>query len=419
MKKILCLFDHLARTGYGIVSEQLIAHLLNHFGKDYAYHIVATNYFGEPVKTVIDGEVVVYVESGKLSQNLEKTPEHLEQDVFGRMVFLERLAAMDFDGIFIMQDLGIIQPMIEHLAVLKDAKRKANRKQFKSIFYFPVDGDIAQKYYENLEFFDKLITYTEYGKKQASAANPKVKGKISVIPHGTSKSDYQVLDAKEVLKFRKDYFNDENNELFIIGAINRNQPRKDIPATIFGFLEAKNNWQNQSKRPFLYLHMHPEDPNGWKLRDILDKLNLVEGYDYMFPKTDDANYQVDTKTMSLIYNTIDVYVSTSRGEGWGLSATEAMACGRLCILPNHTSYTEIGRNRALFIEYYFKTCTVDDNVIRDTCDYEDVGAKIIDAYELVESDKEGDLIFEALLFTFSLRWADVCKKWFLIVKETY
>ena len=418
MKKILCLFDHYARTGYGIVSEQMIAHLLNHFGKEYSYHIVATNYFGEPTTTVIDDQVIVYVESGKLSQNLERTPENLEQDAFGRMVFLERLRDMDFDGIFIMQDLGIIQPMIEHLAFIKDFKRKANRKQFKSIFYFPVDGDISAKHYKNLEFFDLLVTYTEYGKKQALSANPKVKGKIKIVPHGTSKSDYHVLPSKEVLDFRASYFNDADKELFIIGAINRNQPRKDIPASIFGFLEAKNNW-TMSRRPFLYLHMNPTDPNGWLLKDILDQCELVEGVDYMFPKTDDPNYQVDTKTMNLIYNSIDVYLSTSRGEGWGLVTTEIMACGKLCILPNHTSYTEIGQNRALFVEYYFKTCTIDDNVIRDTCDYVDVGSKIIDAYHLIQENGASKMIENALQFTQNLRWADVCKHWFTHFKETY
>ena len=173
MKKILCLFDHFARTGYGIVSEQLVAHLTNHFGASLGLHIIATNYFGEPVEVLLDGNIrTVYVESAKLSQDPERTPEHLELDDFGRMVFLERLGQMDFDGIFIMQDLGIITPMIPLLKGMKEGKAKANKKQFKSVFYFPVDCQLPVKYFEGIEFFDLLVTYTEYARKQVLAYNP-------------------------------------------------------------------------------------------------------------------------------------------------------------------------------------------------------------------------------------------------------
>lgn len=418
MKKILCLFDHLARTGYGIVSEHLIAHLLNHFGKQFAYHIIATNYFGEPVTTVVDGDVIVYVESGKLAQDPERTPEHLELDAFGRMVFLDRLIHQDFDGIFIMQDLGIVQPMIEHLAVIKDAKHKANRKQFKSIFYFPVDGNVLPKWFKGIEFFDVVATYTDFGKNLALSANPALKGKLKVVPHGISKHDYNLAESREIEQFRESYFNDANGDLFIVGAINRNQPRKDIPATIQGFAHAKSIWTMQ-RRPFLYLHMHPEDHDGWKLRDVLEQCNLVEGYDYMFPKSDDVNFQVDTPTMRMIYNAIDLYISTSRGEGWGLSATEAMACGTFCLLPMHTSYEEIGRNRCLFMEYYFNTCTVDDNTIRPSCEEADVAEKIIEAYQMIERGAHGKYVANALKFTLETRWAEVCKTWFKLFKETY
>ncbi len=422
MKRILMLCDHYARTGYGVVSEQIVAHLTNHFGTKLGLHIVATNYFGEPTQVVLDGIHTVYVESAKLSQDAARTPEHLEQDDFGRMVFLDRLVNSDFDGIFIMQDLGIVTPMIPVLRGVLDGKKKANKKQFKSVFYFPVDCQLPKKYFEGIEFFDLIVTYTEYGRKQLLEYNPALMIKSKVIHHGVSASDYHKLEPNMVRSFREEYFNDGAKELFIIGAINRNQPRKDIPATIFGFAELKKSWAGHQPRPFLYLHMHPKDAKGWDLPLVLDQCGLVEGYDYMFPKTDDVNYQVDVATMNKIYNTIDLYVSTSRGEGWGLTATEAMAVGKLCVLPYHTSYMEIGAKRCLFLTDFYQACGVDDSTVREACFYLDVAEQIEQAYRfLVEGypTVKDNVLEEAYKYMQKLRWANVCKEWISVFKQIY
>jgi glycosyltransferase involved in cell wall biosynthesis len=411
--------DHYARTGYGIVSEQIVAHLTSHFGANLALHIVATNYFGEPTKMVMNDVVLVYTESGKLSQDKERTPEHLEQDDFGRMTFLERLAQMDFDGIFIMQDLGIVTPIIPVLKGLKEAKATQNRKQFKSIFYFPIDCDIDTKFFAGLEFFDLIVTYTEYGRKQILKWKPELRHKLKVIPHGTSEKDYYIESNEKVKAFRKEYFGENEKELFIITNVNRNQPRKDIPATILGFMEAKENW-TMKKHPFLYLHMHPNDlNNGWDLKNLLNQTGLEEGIDYMFPKSDDPNLQVDFKTMRMIYNSSNVYISTSRGEGWGLTATEAMSCGLLTILPCHTSYMEIGKDKCIFLEELNKVCDRIDNTIRYGCYEVEIGAKIIEAYHLIQENAHIPIINKALNYMDELTWGNICKKWINYFKEVY
>jgi glycosyltransferase involved in cell wall biosynthesis len=326
---------------------------------------------------------------------------------------------MDFDGIFIMQDLGIITPMIPLLKGMKDAKKLANKKQFKSIFYFPVDCELPGKEFEGLEFFDLLVTYTEYGRKQVVEHNQTLRDSIIVIPHGVSGSDYHKIPDEENLSFRRKYFNDPLNELYIIGSINRNQPRKDIPATIFGFMEAKKTWNNP-KRPFLYLHMEPKDAKGWNLPYLLEQCGLVEGYDYMFPKSDDIHYQVDVQTMNRIYNAIDVYISTSRGEGWGLTATEAMAVGKLCILPYHTSYMEIGKTRCIFLEEMLPVCGIDDNVIRDACFYIEVAEKIIESYDLIYAQEKGhQMMKRSIEYMQNLRWNSICLEWIKVFKSHY
>ena len=47
MKRILCLFDYIARTGYGTVSTNIVHELRKQFGQNLQLEIIAINYFGQ------------------------------------------------------------------------------------------------------------------------------------------------------------------------------------------------------------------------------------------------------------------------------------------------------------------------------------------------------------------------------------
>ncbi|NDH55677.1 MAG: hypothetical protein EBY06_03165, partial [Burkholderiaceae bacterium] len=96
---------------------------------------------------------------------------------------------------------------------------------------------------------------------------------------------FHPLPEAEVKAFKQSYFG-ENANKFIVGCVNRNQPRKDIPTTIFGFMEY---WEEHNPNALLYLHMHPKDPMGWHLRNILGQTPLKEGEHFMFPPEEDCN----------------------------------------------------------------------------------------------------------------------------------
>jgi len=119
----------------------------------------------------------------------------------------------------------------------------------------------------------------------------------------------------------KEYFG-KNADNFIVTNVNRNQSRKDIPTTIFGFLEY---WLEYDKNAFLYLHMNPKDPMGWHLRTVLAQTQLREGERLCFPSRR-LRRRSPFEKLNRIYNASDVYLTTATGEGWGLSITEAMAC---------------------------------------------------------------------------------------------
>lgn len=396
--RMLALWDYNTFTGFATVSKNLVAHWKTIFGDSMKLDIVAINYFGESYNEGANIRVI----SGKVND--------VAKDDFGRYVFMRSIADVDYDVVFIMQDLGVVVPMIPHIKKILEDKKAANKKQFKSIVYFPVDFALTPNLAVGLEFFNTLITYTEYGRSHVLRLKPELKGKLKVIPHGHNMNEFYPLRIDKIKEFRKEYFGD-NADKFIIGSVNRNQSRKDIPTTIFGFLEY---WDNYNKNSFLYLHMNPKDPMGWHLRTILAQTPLVEGRDFMFPPTEDFNKGADVAKMNKIYNSLDVFLSTATGEGWGLTITEAMACEVPVIAPNHTSIAELsdGGKRMFLLETQYPVVAMVDNVVRFQSDIYEIADVIYNLYLQTESSSVEihTRVNKAYEFVENLDWKGIAAK---------
>jgi len=413
-KKILCLFDYKATTGFATVSQNIIPRIKRHFGDSIELHICSINYFGDPIYEK-DGTVIFSA--------IKSAPK---KDDFGRFGFLKILKdSNEYDGIFIIQDLGVIIPIIEILDFIKSEKRKNNQKSFKSIFYFPVDCSLIRKQVEGLEFFDTLITYTEFARKEVLKLRPELKGKLKVIPHGTDTKNFYPIVGIE--KFRTKYFG-QNADKFIIMNLNRNQPRKDIPNTIFAFIELKKMW-NFERKPFLYLHCNPDDPMGHNLRAVLLQTKLIEGEDYIFPSKEEENHGSPIDKLNKIYNSVDLYLSTTLGEGWGLGFTEAASTLLPIICPNHTSFTEMSGNgeRAFVLDELTPYVNNIDNILRLQTNYIDVAESILLVASSIlgqNNDIHGkeslnERTVKAYEWAKKLNWDNVCKQWIEYFKGTY
>jgi glycosyltransferase involved in cell wall biosynthesis len=394
---ILCLFDYQTFTGFATVSKNLIDNWVKHYGDKVKIDIVAVNYFGEDYNPTPNVRVV----SGKLKD--------IASDDFGRYAFMRSLRDKDYDLIFILQDLGVITPCIKFLKEIKKEKEVSRRKTFKSIFYFPVDFALTPKLVQGIEFFDYLATYTQYGKSQVLKLVPKVEKKLHIIPHGNNMEDFFPMPEEEITTFRNEYFGQNANK-FIVCNINRNQPRKDIPNTIFGFLEY---WEEYNKDSFLYLHMNPKDPMGWDVKSILMQTPLVEGRDYMFPKDDFSTKATSVMDMNRIYNSCDVYLTTATGGGWELSVTESMATKLPVILPNHTSLGELCNNgeRGYLLQSLYPCVAIVDSVIRFQSDLYEIAETIDEVKRDIDSKspKLNNKVEKAYEFIEKLSWEGISK----------
>jgi len=403
--KILCLFDYNTYTGFATVSKNLVKHWKSHFGNNIKLDICAVNYFGDDYS---EGDYVRVISAKK---------KDVAKDDFGRYVFMRSLKDGDYDLIFILQDLGVIVPTIRFLKDIKKEKKAAGKTEFKSIFYFPVDFALTPNLAVDLEFFDYLATYTEYGRSQVLRLKPQLEKKLHVIPHGNSHEDFNYIQRNEIQGFRKEFFG-KNSDKFIITNVNRNQSRKDIPTTIFAFLEYLEEY---NKNAFLYLHMNPKDPMGWNLRVILAQTPLREGEHFQL--TDDKYIEkgAPVELINKIYNASDVFLTTATGGGWELSVTEAMACKLPTIIPNHTSLGEIGKNgeRAYMLNTLYPIVAQVDNVIRFQSDIYEI-AETLDVVNLNakrEHPEHISKINNAYTFVNSLDWEGISKTFIRAIRE--
>lgn len=123
--------------------------------------------------------------------------------------------------------------------------------------------------------------------------------------------------------------------------------RKDLPRTILSFKKFSDKYPNS----LLYIHATKVDYGG-----DLERVAQITGLDgskiIYNPKLNPV-FGVDEEKMRAVYGCADVVMSTSVAEGWGLSCTEAFACGIPALFPKHTSLVEIiGKKaeRGYFVE---------------------------------------------------------------------
>jgi|LakMenE01Jun11ns_1017448.scaffolds.fasta_scaffold9946914_2 glycosyltransferase involved in cell wall biosynthesis len=270
-------------------------------------------------------------------------------DVYRRIELLNLIYQNDFDVIFMLNDVEVINAMHPNLKEVKNKKREENRPNFKSIIYFPIDSEPRMADLKVLDFFDEVITYTEYAK---SVMKPLLSDtqfkKIKVIPHGTNTDDFYPYKQKAKLDAKVEIFGSE--DVFVFGSVNRNQVRKDMGALIIGFAMFKHTSQANA---VLYLHCNPIDPMGINIPRLCDRVGLEIGKDVIIPKDFSENNGTSIEELNKIYNSFDCFITTTTSEGWGLTITEAMATKTLVVCPKHTSITEITNNGENSLNFMF------------------------------------------------------------------
>ena len=324
--RVLAWGDYCCSTGFATVMSNIMREL-DKSGK-FDIDVVAINYDGGPYDTErFPGRVWPAISALRM--------QGAYADYHGRQVFLDILGSQDYDVVFIVQDSFIVLNIAPQILELQRNKAKP----FSTIYYYPFDCAPKEEWVKQVaDSFDFPVAYTEYAKNESRKIIGSNADKHSVIYHGTNTTDFYPLPQDQIPSIRKALFGD-NSDKFIITNINRNQGRKDVSRSFMILNELKKRGH---KDVFLYMHMQESDFGGSILK-MASNFGLETGKDWTLPNPQQfsAHSGFPIQSVNQIYNSSDAYLTTTFGEGWGLSITEAMAVGLPVVAPGNTSINEI------------------------------------------------------------------------------
>jgi glycosyltransferase involved in cell wall biosynthesis len=313
--RLLVVSDLVTPTGFSRVAQSLIKHWEQFFD----IVGVGVNYHGDPH----DYKFPIFPAMTRMA----RTP-------YGEDRVCDLLNTNDFDLVWILNDAWVIN------TYLKAIKEKVQKVLPKIVVYFPVDSlEHNPAWYENFDIVTVPVTYTKFGQWVVNDTNPTLDTRI--IPHGVDTDRFFPLfggDKKEVKnRFFEPYAKTvgDMSESFVVLNANRNQPRKKLDITIKGFAKfAKNKPANVK----LYMHTGIVD-SSVSLDTLTSRYGMQDRL--IISSMKPGIQRVPDSRLNEIYNTCDVGINTSMGEGWGLTNVEHAITGAVQVVPNHSACREL------------------------------------------------------------------------------
>ncbi len=299
-------------SGFGRVSQEIIGRLSNL----YDITIYALNF---------ECDTTVATDICKIIPCFDAE----NKDPYGYIKLAEKVSLDEFDKVVIFNDIWVINHYLYYYPKLLE-------KQL--YLYFPVDGKgYSKPLISNLPKAHKIATYTNFGVDVIKQAG--WNGEIEIIPHGNSDCFFSLNKKEAKSALFKKYLPDN---AFIVFSANRNTERKRLDILIKAFVKFAVTVKEQKgeQTPYLYLHCGFKDVGFW-VQDLYSRecelcgvplegqllLPAVETDKNGNPAISYLHPQIDDYMLNLFYNSVDVNVNASTGEGWGLTSTESAMVG--------------------------------------------------------------------------------------------
>lgn len=309
MKK--CLFygeNPVIATGFSQVSRHILPVLLQQYEVD----AILTNFFEDMEVSGIPEHLHPFCESPNDKMQIAAIERHIREDVY--------------DLLFLIADINVVWPLLS--AIQARASTDA-----RIICYPAIDCDnLPQEYYQIVEHME-VIAFSQYAQKEIK----KYTGEdVPFIYHGVDTEIFRPASQEEKQRWRKQYFHIED-DTFLVSIFARNQWRKDIGRSIMAF----KLFHEQYPHSKLYIHASQSDLGGnIVLQAKLLGMDLTDGSIAFVPDPFSMS-GVPADVLRQLYCCSDVVISSSQGEGFGLTTIEAMACGIPFIGPDHTTFREL------------------------------------------------------------------------------
>lgn len=324
MSRVLWIADGGSTTGFARVTHAIGERLVRKYGHE--VHVIATNYAGDPYPSVENPTPLgLYVPNIRVGS-----------DTYGRSRFIELLNKVNPDVVVIVNDPQVIE---RHLFENQWDPDRLMVQHWPIITYIPVDGYDIPKRYDLIGKYTNRVAMTNFGLE----AMPEAK----MVYHGVDTDDFWPVSSQRPIttsggvvcktKAECKAAIGLDKDSFVVGRVDSNTGRKDYPAL----------WK--ALVPLMKRHSDITAYFHCKARNVRSGVDLMAMFSrdmetmprFRVPGEFDPSHGYTQADLNAVYNAFDVFVSTSRGEGFGLTIAEALACGVPVIAQNVSAIPEV------------------------------------------------------------------------------
>jgi glycosyltransferase involved in cell wall biosynthesis len=207
------------------------------------------------------------------------------------------------------------------------------RKQV-PIIYLNIWDDLPypmynKPYYESCDTLLAISKQTENLNKAVLGPELAAEKVIKYVPHGINEKIFFPINESHpeylaVQEFKNQLYEGKTYDFNLLYNA-RNIRRKSVPDLMLAWkIFIDQLTEEQAKKCVLTLHTQPIDDNGTDLPAVQQMLfGNNSKYNVVF-----STGKYPSNVMNLLYNSADGVILTSSNEGWGLSLTEGMMCGK-------------------------------------------------------------------------------------------
>ena len=323
----LLVYGHWSHTGFGVVTEALGTRLVN-MGVD--VRVLAMNHRGEPVKGPLANRVYPL---GLLEQHFNRPHVLAVNGVLWQA--LDHEDDWRPDAVLVIADVSGLRGYVsDDFDAWKDIP---------AYHYCPIEGDDLPPLWRGIWSLVQPVAMSDYG---ARVMGELLGREVPRIFHGVdTESFYPVSPGKPIrwdggtLRSKadcKDKFGIPATTNVLLRA-DRNVVRKNYDALLRSFAQVAQ----AEPDTWLVLHCRPIDRDGQDLRQELTKLPDDVRTLVKFTDAHDTFRGLPVAGLNALYNAADVYVSTTGGEGFGLTLAESLAAGVPVVTNGYAAEVEV------------------------------------------------------------------------------
>ena len=328
--KVLWMSDAGCTTGFGTVTHAIGERLVEDYGHE--LHVLGVNYRGDSWPCQRPGHDHV------TPMRLYRPNAIRNDDIFGMSRTIEMLGKVEPDVVVMLSDPQII---INFLFKNPQYDPEKILLRYRPILtYVPCDGiSLPKPWTTVIPEVTNVIAMSEWGKKAYQPSR--------LVYHGVDTELWWPIEEKPkttstgiVCKTKADCKRafGYDPDKFLVGRVDTNSARKDYPALV------KALWPLMEKFFDIEAHFHCEDAtardNGVRMQALFSR-SKVKPERFHFPGLHNSFEGWVQQDMNVLMSAFDCFVSTSRGEGFGLTLAEAAACGIPIVAQNVSAIPEV------------------------------------------------------------------------------